>query len=63
MIPADRRASAYGIFNAAFGLFWFLGSFVMGVLYDFSVPALIACSVTLQLAAVPVLLWMRTRPS
>jgi MFS family permease len=63
IIPADRRASAYGIFNAAFGLCWFLGSLLMGILYDLSVPAVIACSVTLQLAAVPVLLWMRTRPS
>jgi len=63
MIPADRRASAYGIFNAAFGLCWFLGSLLMGIFYDFSVPAVIACSVTLQLAAVPVLLSMRTRPS
>jgi MFS family permease len=63
MIPAHRRASAYGIFNAAFGLFWFLGSLLMGILYDFSVPAVIVCSVALQLASVPVLLWMRKTPS
>ncbi len=63
MIPANRRASAYGIFNAAFGLFWFLGSLLMGILYDFSVPAVIVSSFALQLASVPVLLWMRRRPS
>jgi MFS family permease len=63
MIPANRRASAYGIFNAAFGLFWFLGSLLMGILYDFSVPAVIVCSVLLQLGSVPVLLWMRKNPS
>ena len=63
VIPANRRASAYGIFNAAFGLFWFLGSLLMGILYDFSVPAVIVSSVTLQLASVPVLLWMRRNPS
>jgi MFS family permease len=63
MIPANRRASAYGIFNAAFGLFWFLGSLLMGILYDLSVPAVIVCSVALQLASVPVLLWMRKTPS
>jgi MFS family permease len=63
MIPANRRASAYGIFNAAFGLFWFLGSLLMGILYDFSVPAVIVSSVSLQLASVPVLLWMRRNPS
>jgi len=63
MIPANRRASAYGIFNAAFGLFWFLGSLLMGILYDFSVPAVIVSSFALQLASVLVLLWMRRRPS
>jgi len=63
MIPANRRASAYGIFNAAFGLFWFLGSLLMGILYDLSVPAVIVCSVALQLASVPVLFWMRKTPS
>ena len=62
MIPASRRASAYGIFNAAFGLFWFLGSLLMGILYDLSVPAVIVCSVALQLASVPILLWMRKTP-
>jgi MFS family permease len=36
MVPANRRGSAYGIFNAAYGLFWFLGSALMGFLYDTS---------------------------
>src|SRR5439155_20445973 len=56
MIPADRRASAYGIFNAAFGLCWFLGSLLMGILYDFSGTAVIGFSVVLQLVSLPVLL-------
>ena len=60
MIPAKRRASAYGIFNAAFGLSWFLGSLLMGILYDFSLPAVMVCSVVLQVASVPVLLWLRS---
>jgi MFS family permease len=63
MIPANRRASAYGIFNAVFGLFWFLGSLLMGVLYDYSMPAVILTSVVLQLASIPVLLGMRRAPS
>ena len=63
MIPADRRASAYGIFNAAFGLFWFLGSLLMGILYDFSVLAVSVSSVVLQLGAVPVLLCVRAKRS
>jgi len=56
MVPSQRRASAYGLFTAGYGLFWFLGSALMGVLYGVSLPALIAFSVVAQLAAIPVLL-------
>ncbi|HXG52684.1 MAG TPA: MFS transporter [candidate division Zixibacteria bacterium] len=61
LIPGDRRASAYGIFNAAFGLFWFAGSLVAGILYDVSLHALVAASMALQLISVPVLLAVRTK--
>jgi MFS family permease len=53
MISADKRASAYGVFNAGYGLFWFLGSTLMGVFYDISFPSLIAFSVIAQLASIP----------
>ena len=53
MVPRHRRATGYGIFNAGFGLFWFLGSALMGFLYDFSLGALVAFSVTVQLLAIP----------
>jgi len=56
MVPSNRRGSAYGIFNTGYGLFWFLGSSLMGILYDRSVLALVIFSITVQLAAVPVLL-------
>jgi hypothetical protein len=26
MVPAERRPSAYGVFTAAYGISWFLGS-------------------------------------
>ncbi len=55
MVPGDRRGSAYGIFNAGYGLFWFVGSAIMGMLYDRSLPLLIGFSVVVQLGAVPVL--------
>src|SRR5262249_19748093 len=45
MIPPERRASAYGLFNAGFGLAWFLGSALMGYLYDVSPIGLVAFSV------------------
>ncbi|MBM4275454.1 MAG: MFS transporter [Deltaproteobacteria bacterium] len=53
MVPKDRRATGYGIFNTGFGLFWFLGSALMGILYDISIGYLIAFSVLAQLAAIP----------
>jgi len=55
MISANKRASAYGVFNAGYGLFWFLGSVLMGIFYDISIPALIAFSVVIQLASIPFL--------
>jgi MFS-type transporter involved in bile tolerance (Atg22 family) len=55
MVPTARRGTAYGVFNSGYGLLWFAGSALMGVLYDVSLPALIAFSVVAQLLAVPVL--------
>ncbi|MBI4282780.1 MAG: MFS transporter [Chloroflexi bacterium] len=59
MVSSERRGSAYGIFNAGYGVSWFLGSVLLGVLYDISLPALIAFSMAAQFAAVPVILRVR----
>jgi MFS family permease len=56
MVPRHRRATGFGLFNAGFGLCWFLGSALMGLLYDFSLVALVAFSVTAQLLAIPLFL-------
>jgi predicted MFS family arabinose efflux permease len=56
MVPRDRRASAYGLFTAGYGIAWFAGSAVMGILYDVAFPLLIVFSVVVELAAVPLLL-------
>lgn len=53
ILPSARKATGFGVFNATFGLFWFLGSFIMGWLYDLSVIWLIIFSVFMQLASVP----------
>jgi len=57
MVSIDKRGLAYGIFNTGYGIFWFLGSFLMGILYDISIPKLVIFSMVIQLLAVP-LLWM-----
>jgi predicted MFS family arabinose efflux permease len=56
MVPMNKRGSGYGIFNTGYGVFWFLGSVLMGILYDKSIIALIIFSVVTQLASVPFLL-------
>ena len=56
MVPKSSRATGYGIFECAFGAAWFLGSWLLGVLYDVSIPAMIGLSVAAQLAAIPLYL-------
>jgi MFS family permease len=59
IVPANRRPSAYGLFTGAYGLAWFLGSAIMGILYDHSIPAVIAFCVIVELAAIPLLFKLR----
>ncbi len=59
MVPVQRRASAYGLFTAGYGVFWFLGSAALGILYGISFPALIALSLVAELAAIPLFLLVR----
>ena len=51
LVPERQRARAYGIFSAIYGVSWFAGSALLGVLYDHSLHALIAVAVMAQLAA------------
>jgi predicted MFS family arabinose efflux permease len=34
LISMHKRGVAFGVFNAAYGIAWFVGSLVMGRLYD-----------------------------
>jgi MFS family permease len=54
MVPAERRASAFGLFTAGYGVFWFLGSAAIRILYDVSLPATVAFCVLAEFAAVPI---------
>jgi MFS family permease len=56
LVPIEKRGVGYGIFNTFFGLFWFIGSFLLGFLYDFSILALVALSVTFQALSIPFIL-------
>lgn len=61
MVPAERRPSAYGLFTGAYGLFWFAGSAIIGILYDHSVTAVIVFCVLTELAAIPIFIHVQRR--
>jgi len=63
IVPVRKRGAGFGLFNACFGIAWFLGSAAMGVLYDFSLPALIIFSILSQLASLPLLFFVQKRLS
>jgi predicted MFS family arabinose efflux permease len=54
VIPPQKRSTAFGLFDTGYGIAWFVGSAVMGLLYDKSVLAVALFSVVVQLAAVPI---------
>jgi predicted MFS family arabinose efflux permease len=59
IVPAARRPSAYGLFTAVYGASWFLGSVSMGALYAHSLGSVAALSLSLELAAIPMLWFLR----
>ena len=58
-VSMNKRGTAFGAFNAAYGVFWFLGSVTMGVLYDYSLFALVVFGVAAQLIAALLFIWLR----
>ena len=56
LVQKDTRGTAYGTMNVFFGISWFLGSALMGFLYDASILSLIAFSIGIQLVAIPILI-------
>ena len=48
VIPRAMRSTGFGIFETGFGIAWFLGSWLLGVLYDISLAWLAAVSVFAQ---------------
>lgn len=63
MVPAERRPSAYGVFTGCYGIFWFLGSALMGFLYTISMPGLIAFCIVAEVAAIPFFFLVHRRQS
>ena len=59
VVSMNKRGSAFGGFNAVFGIMWFIGSTTMGALYDHSLMALGVFGVALQLASAVVFFRLR----
>lgn len=55
VVPREKRGTAFGVFDTGFGIAWFLGSAIMGLLYGKSILGLVVFSVALQTLALPVL--------
>lgn len=55
MVRSADRSRITGYYSAAYGTAWFAGSVALGVVYDRSVPLMVAVSVTAQLTGAVVL--------
>jgi uncharacterized membrane protein len=51
VVSMNKRGTAFGTFNGVYGVAWFAGSTIMGVLYGFSITALVIFGVVTQLIA------------
>jgi MFS family permease len=60
LIDADRRTTAFGVFDTCFGSAWLVGSITFGLLYDRSLGMLIGISVAGQLSSLAVFVAART---
>ena len=61
VVSMNKRGSAFGAFNGVYGVMWFLGSAIMGFLYDRSLIAVVVFGLSLQLAAAASFFWLRGR--
>ena len=52
MLPRNMRSTGFGIFETGFGIFWFLGSWCLGMLYDINITLLVIISTGVQLMAI-----------
>lgn len=59
LTPLRKRGTGYGIFNTAYGLAIFIGSAVVGLLYEYSIPLVIMISILIEIIALPMFFIMR----
>ena len=59
LTPLKKRGTGYGVFNAAYGLAIFIGSALTGLLYEYSISAIIITSIFIEIVAISVFFIMR----
>ena len=59
VVSMNKRGTAFGAFNAVYGVLWFLGSVTMGILYDHSLMTLVIFGMLAQACAAAVFFWIR----
>lgn len=52
IVPRDMRSTGFGVFETAFGVAWFLGSWLLGVLYDKSLFVMVLVSFSSQVLGI-----------
>ncbi len=59
VVSMNKRGTAFGAFNGVYGVAWFIGSALMGFLYDRSPLALVVFGVSAQLLAAGIFFYLR----
>lgn len=52
IIPKSSRSMGFGIFETGFGVAWFLGSWLLGYLYDVNITYLVVVSIVAQILVI-----------
>lgn len=61
VVSMNKRGSAFGAFNAVWGVAWFAGSALMGLLLDHNLAVMVAVGMTAQAAGAAVVFGLRRR--
>jgi predicted MFS family arabinose efflux permease len=61
VVSMKKRGTGFGVFQFIFGIAWFAGSAVMGLLYDRSLASLVAFGMILQFIAAIMFMGLRVR--
>lgn len=51
VVSMNKRGSAFGTFNGVYGVMWFLGSAVMGIVYSYSIAGVVVFGMAAQLVS------------